>query len=162
MRGIDLSFKIKQVFKLGYSEREIQNILKVNDVAWFDIKEKYNLHTFFETATHEKALQKILDYEDTRIPVDELNTYFHQKFRNGELSFDQVMRLVNQHHPEFNLQLQLEKEKNSLTKKELEIKEMIAKHSMRAIDEQNKPIEVLFKEVDLDLGDNLIETSEES
>ena len=162
MRDIDLSFKIKQVFKLGYSEREIQNILKVNDVAWFDIKEKYNLHTFFETATHEKALQKILDYEDTRIPVDELNTYFHQKFRNGELSFDQVMRLVNQHHPEFNLQLQLEKEKNSLTKKELEIKEMIAKHSMRAIDEQNKPIEVLFKEVDLDLGDNLIETSEKS
>ena len=94
--------------------------------------------------------------------MDELNTYFHQKFRNGELSFEQVMRLVNQHHPEFNLQLQLEKEKNSLTKKELEIKEMIAKHSMRAIDNQNKPIEVVFKEVDLDLGDNLIETSEES
>ena len=150
---IKLVEKIRKIFYLGYSEREIQDILKLSDERWFDLKEKYQLNTFFEEATHELALQKILDYENTRVPIEQINNYIKKKFENDELSFSQLLQLLNQHHPEFNQQLQMEKEKHKLTKKELEIKQMLAKHSMRAIDDKNKPIQVEFKEISLDLID---------
>lgn len=150
---IKLVEKIKKVFYLGYSESEIQDLLKITNECWFYLKEKYQLHTFFEEATHELALQKILDYENTRVPIQQINNYIKKKFENDELSFSQLLQLLNQHHPEFNQQLQMEKEKHKLTKKELEIKQMLAKHSMRTIDDKNKPIKVEFKEISLDLID---------
>ena len=150
---IKLVEKIRKVFYLGYSETEIQDLLKLTDEKWFYLKDKHNLNTFFEEATHELALQKILDYENTRVPIEDINSFIKKKFYEDELSFNQVIQLLNQHHPEFNQQLQMEKEKNKLTKKELAIKEMLAKHSMRTIDDKNKPIQVEFKEISLDLID---------
>ena len=145
---------------MGYSEAEIQDLLKLSDEKWFYLKDKHNLNTFFEEATHELALQKILDYENTRVPVEDINSFIKKKFYEDELSFNQVLQLLNQHHPEFNQQLQLEKEKHKLTKKELEIKQMLAKHSMRTIDDKNKPIQVEFKEISLDLIDDEDNNSE--
>ena len=139
---------------MGYSEAEIQDLLKLTDEKWLYLKDKHNLNTFFEEATHELALQKILDYENTRVPIEDINSFIKKKFYEDELSFNQVIQLLNQHHPEFNQQLQMDKEKNKLTKKELAIKEMLAKHSMRTIDDKNKPIQVEFKEINLDLIDN--------
>ena len=150
---IKLVEKIKKVFYLGYSESEIQDLLKLTDEKWFYLKDKHQLNTFFEEATHELALQKILDYENTRVPIEDINSFIKKKFYEDELSFNQVIQLLNQHHPEFNQQLQMDKEKNKLTKKELAIKEMLAKHSMRTIDDKNKPIQVEFKEISLDLLD---------
>ena len=151
---IKLVEKIRKVFYLGYSEAEIQGLLKLSDEKWFYLKDKHNLNTFFEEATHELALQKILDYENSRVPVEDINKVIKKKFYEDELSFNQVLQLLNQHHPEFNQQLQLEKEKHKLTKKELEIKQMLAKHSMRTIDDKNKPITVEFKEITLDVIDD--------
>lgn len=121
--------EIKEMYELGYTEKEIYNTLQVSVDYWIRCKkEQKELNEVLNKKQRIKnELTQLIEFKSTVLPISEYNRILNDIVQAEENKDAKViLQILRQQHPSLNHYLEIEKEKNQISWHEAETKRIQA------------------------------------